>query len=602
MKEDDFVIVEGKTYDEAVQKGLKLLKCAYDDARIETLEEGKIMLGVVLKRYKLKLSSIVQNVSEMAQPEPVKKDGYFELKSNNQDVYLYVYPPVGAGAAVDPEEIAFILKKRHIENPNMEQVYKGIHSGKLFIIHIDALENNNPVDGRAIIEVSQNGMEAFVSVIPPLDGKAATKQYILEQLKSENIVFGILEDIIDTILEKEDFYQKHQIAIGREPVDGTDGKIEYLFNTDAKIKPVILEDGKVDFKELNLIQNVKSGDIVAERIMHTEGVDGITVSGKTLKAKSGKPINFKRGKNVLESSDGLTLIADKDGQVRLIDGKVTVLEVYEVTGNVDNATGNISFKGKVVVKGNVATGFKIECDGDIEVQGVVEGATLIAEGNIILHKGIQGNLSGKLISKQDIIARYMENCYAKAAGNITADAVMHCTLESKNKVVVTGKKGLIVGGVVRANSEVSAKYIGSTMATSTKIEVGVDPELKERYDELKNELESLNKNKENVIKAIELLTKLSKTGPLPADKQEILEKSKKTNAYLDEKIDKINEELIDLKYSLQSLSGGKISVSAIAYPGVKLFIGNSMYYVRDQIQCSTFLRENGEIRIAPYLG
>ncbi|AOT72936.1 hypothetical protein Gferi_00820 [Geosporobacter ferrireducens] len=445
-------------------------------------------------------------------------------------------------------------------------------------------------------------MTAVVTLLPPEGGRSLTTEEVVEKLNKNHVVFGIDENKIQEILTHERYYQKHIVATGAAPIQGTDGKINYLFNVNAKIKPEVLEDGKVDFKELNLIQNVKKGDVVAERIMHTEGTDGMTVIGRPLKAKSGKPINFKKGKNVVESSDGLQLIADEDGQVKVIEDKVSVLQVFEVNGNVDNATGNISFNGRVVVKGNVATGFKIECDGDIEVLGVVEGATLIAEGNIILHKGIQGNHSGKLISKQDIVARYMENCYAKAAGNILADAVMHCNLESKNKITVSGKRGLIVGGVVRANSEIAAKYIGSTMATSTKIEVGIDPELKERYDQLKGEMELLYKNKENVMKAVELLTKMSKMGPLPPDKEQILTKSISTNAYLEEKIEKINDELVNIKYILQTLSGGKINVSATVYPGVKLFIGNSMYFVRDQIQCSTFIRENGEIRIAPYMG
>lgn len=600
--ENNFIIVEGKTFDEAVEQGLKTLGCSREDVTIEVMEEGKSVLNVTLKKYKIKMTKAHKPVSKNAPQESLSEDGRFEMKTIDQETFLYIYPPSGLGNFVSADEIAFTLQRKQFDNINMEKLQTFTTKRELSIINVNTLISDSPMDGQVIVEISKDLMSAVVTLLPPEGGRGLTAEEVIEKLNKNHVIFGIDENKIREILRQERYYQKHIVAVGTAPIHGTDGKINYLFNLDAKIKPEILEDGKVDFKELNLIQNVKKGDVVAERIMHTEGTDGMTVIGRPLKAKSGKPINFKKGKNIVESPDGLQLIAEEDGQVKLVDDKVSVLQVFEVAGNVDNATGNISFNGRVIVKGNVATGFKIECDGDIEVSGVVEGATLIAEGNIILHKGIQGNHSGKLISKQDIVARYMENCYAKAAGNILADAVMHCNLESKNKIIVSGKRGLIVGGVVRANSEIAAKYIGSTMATSTKIEVGIDPELKERHDQLKGEMDLLYKNKENVMKAVELLTKMSKMGPLPPDKEQILTKSISTNEYLEEKIEKINDELVNIKYILQNLSEGKINVSATVYPGVKLFIGNSMYFVRDQIQCSTFIRENGEIRIAPYIG
>ena len=600
--ENSFIIVEGKTFDEAVKQGLSTLGCSQEDVSIEVIEEGKSVLNVILKKYKIKMEPIHQSASKDDTQDLLSENGHFEFKTHDQDTFLYLYPPKGSGSLVNLDEVVFVLQRKHIDSFDTQKLKNFINSRDVCIVNINALISDNPIDAQIIVEISKDIMGAYMILLPPHGGRMLTKEEVIEKLNRNHVIFGIDESKIQEILTYEKFYQKYIVAMGTAPIQGIDGRIQYLFNLDAKIKPEMLEDGKVDFKELNLIQNVKKGDIVAERILHTEGTDGTTVMGKPIKAKSGKPINFKKGKAVVESADGLQLIADENGQVKVIEDKVTVIQVFEVPGNVDNATGNISFKGRVVVKGNVATGFKIECAGDIEVYGVVEGATLIADGNIILHKGIQGNHSGKLISKQDIVARYMENCYAKAAGNILADAVMHCNLESKNKIVVTGKRGLIVGGVIRANSEITAKYIGSTMATSTKIEVGIDPELKERYDQLKAEIDILYKNKESVMKAVDLLTKMSKIGPLTPDKEQILTKSISTNAYLEEKLENVNDELVNLKCILQTLSGGKINVSSIIYPGVKLFIGNSMYFIRDQIQCSTFIRENGEIRIAPYMG
>jgi len=80
-----------------------------------------------------------------------------------------------------------------------------------------------------------------------------------------------------------------------------------------------------------------------------------------------------RGKNVLLAEDGLSLLAGIDGRVEIIDGKIHIYAVYEVSGNVDNSTGNIDFVGNVIIHGNVLTGFEVKSGGYIEVSGRVRG-------------------------------------------------------------------------------------------------------------------------------------------------------------------------------------------------------------------------------------
>ena len=50
------VIVEGNTYRTALEKGLKKLNVEPGKAKVDVLEEGKTMMGIVLKPYKLMLT------------------------------------------------------------------------------------------------------------------------------------------------------------------------------------------------------------------------------------------------------------------------------------------------------------------------------------------------------------------------------------------------------------------------------------------------------------------------------------------------------------------------------------------------------------------
>ncbi|MBB6216504.1 hypothetical protein HNQ80_002606 [Anaerosolibacter carboniphilus] len=598
----DYVVAEGKTYEEALGNALKELDTTAENVEVEIIEEGKSIFNLSVRNCKVRVTRKNVMVEKNILYNNDNENGHYELKFDENRKTLLIYPPKGTGKAVSYEEIISVLKTQGIINYDTQKIKDALGSREICSVEIEESSESDLKDAEVLVEISKDEMRAFITIIPPKGGRMVTKENVIETLTTAGVVYGIDSIAIENLMIESNFNKKVEVARGKDAIHGIDGTMQYMFDIHTKIRPEVLEDGSVNLKELHLIHNVKKGDILAIRTLPTEGVEGTTVRGRALSPKTGKQVQFKKGKNVTESTDELQLIADINGQAKLIDDKVTVLQVYEINGNVDNATGNINFNGKVVVKGNVTTGFEIRCEGDVEVHGVVEGAIIEAEGNIILHKGIQGNNSGKLVSKQDIIARYMENCYAKAYGNIQAEVVMHCKLESKGQITVSGKKGLIVGGEIRANNDIYARIIGSHMATATKLEVGIDPEIKERYDGLKEELDNLMKNIDSVNKAIDLLSKMSKVTTLPPDKQEILTKSINTKQYLDTKIESVNGELMNLKQLLQSLSNGRIHAENIIYPGVKISIGNSFYFVRDQIQRSTIVRESGEIKIIPYMG
>ena len=134
------------------------------------------------------------------------------------------------------------------------------------------------------------------------------------------------------------------------------------------------------------------------------------------------------------------------------------------------------------------SGFVVEAGGSVEVMGVVEGAIIKAGGDIILRRGMQGMGKGILISGGDIISRFIENSTVEARNDIKAEAIMHSNVKCGNKLELSGRKGLLVGGSCKVGKEIVAKVIGSHLATITDIEVGLDPTIRERYKAAKDEL------------------------------------------------------------------------------------------------------------------
>lgn len=248
------------------------------------------------------------------------------------------------------------------------------------------------------ITLSSNYYEAYITIV--LNSKDATinKEDILDALKRKNIEYGICYDTIEKIVENPSLAKHLVIAKGKEHKNGTDGRIDYKFNLNNSLKPILLSDGRVDHKNLNYVHQVRKGEILAEKIPETPGENGITVTGKIIKAKPGKAVDFKKGKNVKVSNDGWFLLSNDDGLLKFENEKISVIKVLEIKGDVGVSTGNIFFNGKIVVRGNVQIGYTVNGEEDVEIFGIVEGSKIISNGNITIHQGVHNKAT--LISKK----------------------------------------------------------------------------------------------------------------------------------------------------------------------------------------------------------
>ena len=207
---------------------------------------------------------------------------------------------------------------------------------------------------------------------------------------------------------------------------------------------------------------------------------------------------------------------------------------------------------------------------------------------------------GELICEGNLVAKFIENSLIDVKGNIQCDAIMHSHVVCGKKLEASGRKGLLVGGNFKVSDEIKAKVIGSPMATITDIEVGLNPELRKRYDILKQEHKSNIDNLEKVSQAVDLLTKISQKSELAFDKKELLTKSIQAKLQLTEKISNSNGEIKELETYLDELSKGKIKVSDVVYPGTRVTIGSSIMHVKDPLQYLTLYRANAEVKIGPY--
>lgn len=522
----------------------------------------------------------------------------YEITYREDGVYLTVYPPVSYLNKVNENDILNHVVKKGIKGYWANIVAEAVRQRDGRPVKIAEAQPEQKVDSMVEAFASEDKMQGFIQATRPEGGgQAPTFDLVMQALRDKGIVACIDEEKIKEFVGHPVYDVPVLVAKGIPPENGKNGSVHYLFDIEKDRKPIIMEDGTVNYKDINLIDNVTKDQKLAEVTPPTPGKNGINVVGTELKALDGKPAVIPRGRGVYLNPEGTELYAEIDGQLQIVDGKVNVFSVYEVPADVDNSTGNIRFIGNVSVRGNVLSGFEIEAGGDIEVNGVVEGARLRAAGNIILKRGMVGGGKGELVAGGDIIAKFIENCKVDVGGDLKAEAIMHCDVKCGNSIILGGRKGLLVGGTARVGKSVEVKYLGNQMFTQTIVEVGFDPHLRERLKLLKTELVKMEEGLAKANQAIALLNKIkAATGELSPDKRELLAKSTRTKFYHENKVMEYKKEIAEIEDKLQQGANGKIKVFGSVYPGVRVAIGNAMLYIKEETKYCTLYSDGADIR------
>ncbi len=529
--------------------------------------------------------------------ENLQADLGYSITYEKDGVYLTVYKPVDLLSRVNEADILNLIQKRKIRNYTANIVSEAVKRCDGKPVKIAEPQAETRVDCMVEAIVSQDKMKAFVVLTSPEgQGSSPTIEAVVQALYAKGVVFGMSEEKIRELVANPVYNQQVLVAEGVFAQNGKNGEVHYLIDIKKDRKPVIMEDGTVNYKEMNLIESITKGQKLAELIPPIPGKNGKNLVGTELKAIDGRPAIIPKGRNVVLSPDGQELFADIDGQLLYADAKISVFPTHEVMADVDNSTGNIKFIGNVMIRGNVLSGFEVEAGGHIEVNGVVEGATLKAGGNIILKRGMVGNNKGVIIAGGDIISKFIESSTVEARGDIKAEAIMHCDIKCGNKLELGGRKGLLVGGTVRVGRLVELKYLGNQMSTATTLEVGVDPHHRERLKFLKGDLTNMEEGLLKANQAITVLNRLKSTGELSLEKREILAKSTRARFFYENKLQEYKKEIADIEEKLQHGANGKIRVLSSVFPGVRIAIGNSMMYIKEEAHYCTLYSDGVDIR------
>ncbi|MDR1956131.1 MAG: FapA family protein [Treponema sp.] len=614
------VNTEGPTLEAAVGEAATLLNLPLKRIEYEIIGKGfSGVLGVGKKDWKIRayqklvteqytaVASVLASAdTETAAPVIVDKDGEVFVRLDDDGAKLKVRAPVMNGKRVTRGEAMRALTAKGVTEIDEDLVTTVVNEAQGIYIRVGSFKRKYTNDSMISVSITDQDMKAFITLVPPGPGGIDMSfETIMRVLRDNRVVYGIKEDFLQDFVDRPTYRMPILVAEGSQAVNGKDAYIEYFFKTTAKKGPLREgTDGRVDFRDINTIQNVVKDQPLAKKIPPQEGSVGRTVIGGYLPAKPGNDIEIPLGSNVRLGDDRATIISNINGQAMLASGTISVEPVYMVQGNVNLKTGNIIFLGTVIVTGNVEDGFSVKAQGNIEVKGSVEKADLEAEGDIIVQKGITGRNTGTVKAGKSVYARFVENAVIEA-GNmvIVSDGIINSRVDALKRIVCKGKRATIVGGHLRAAEEINAKIIGSAASnTETICEVGVDPKSKKQLDTLTENKAIREKEIEEIKLNFQTLNNiLQQRKSLPDDKELQMKELMEHHRALLAEIKEIDEELDIIQERINSVKiRGRVSASEKVFPGVKVIIRDVVETVKNEYRATTFILENDLIRVTKY--
>lgn len=450
------------------------------------------------------------------------------------------------------------------------------------------------------LSVDSSFMKAYLEQTPGDEGSGAEDvklqaEDIYDFLNDHGIIYGIDQTALTNFIENMPMNKTIMIAKGDKQINGEDGYIKYVHKSKNSISLNQDEKGNINYKELDWFIQVEENDVLAHKISPTEGIDGINIKGEIVKASKGREYQFKYGKNITVSEDGYTLTAAKSGRLEYEGEKISINDILIIKESVDTSTGNIKFGGDVIVRGDIKSGFNVDCSGSLEVMGVIEASNITAGKDIVVKGGIQGSAKSLVYCKGNLVCKFIENANILCESDIITDFIVHSNVNSSGNLLVKGKKGLIVGGEIQVKKDIITNLLGSSMGTRTDICMAVDPKQKIELTRTKSNLAEYQKDLKRLQPVIEEGKVYLQKGLLTNIKKLTFVKALEEYNTILQNITAAETQIAKLEKELSEIKYGFLTVKSKIFPGVSISIGKYKRYIKDETSACRLYVENADI-------
>ena len=442
---------------------------------------------------------------------------------------------------ITPEEFYLVRKKQK----------KIVSETKDFTPVCDILLNENETTDQKInkpvleIFIPDNKMFATLS-IKEKNRENVTIEDIHTFVKSKGINYGIVGD--DFIFEYLDNIDNQdatlRVAAGKAPLPGIPDEIECFFDNDSLRIGTITKEGVMDWKDRGKIAQVNEETLLVEIKPGGGGTPGINIYGQSILPENYQ-INITCGEGVRQTEDGRKFYSTLKGKPQIFaEGRIHVLPVLVIEGDVGVKTGHVDFDGHVEVHGVIQKDYKIKAKS-LRAKGI-QDADIMVVNDIVVVEGIFGS---KIRNNGSIKAEHIHKADIIVLGDIVVGSeIRESLIETSGKCIVAGT---IFASEISAKKGIKSKIIGSDSAGPSKFIVGVDFRARREENELKKKIE-INQKEITMVeptiitlkqKSDELNTELGKLAQVQdkyiVERRQLLESSKTDTGKADELEQKI---------------------------------------------------------------
>ena len=324
------------------------------------------------------------------------------------------------------------------------------------------------------LQTDAKGMKAYLQRVANVPLGRTGPEDVLNHLEAKGLLVD--EDVQRIVAETLDAWRadpedkgKVLLTEGVPPEKGQDGGLVWEPNCDPDRSPAGGEDGDFSHYETQLI-SVDAGSRIAPA---TAGKPGVTVFGKEVPPREGRPLQLKKLEGCHQEEKTGEIIADISGTLTRSPRGICVSQGVHIRHNVDFETGHVSSPGDVVVDGDVADLFRVTSGRNVTVRGAVNAAEIRANGDVAIagaltnhHKGIclaGGNVSLRLVDNSVVAARGAIQIDRQAVGSdLLAGGAIQCP------------SGTINGGMLVGRGGIEVNTLGSGAGAAMLVVAGVD--------------------------------------------------------------------------------------------------------------------------------
>lgn len=547
---------------------------------------------------------IIFNYKKSSDIESQTKDITFETMDDG----IYLTVPINLDSLRTIDSIINDLTQKNIVNIPIQEIENllELKSGKPVKIS-DAFSHYDEKKNK-LFKLSETPLEAILSLldVPSID-ESLTKEDIEYILRSKEISYGILSNVIEEIVKSGKIGYEYCIAKGKPQEDGEDAKIIECIKIDSTLSPLIKEDGSVDHKVLDLMETISKNTIILKKIPRKQGIAGTSIYKRTIDPKEGEEKYLVPGENTVISDDGLHLFAKKDGFLYRNKNAINVKQLFHVASNVDYSTGNINYAGDIYISGNILSGFKVESENNICINGEIEASEILStNGSITCRKGVFGKNKASVSAGNNINAEFIQEASITCSNDLTVNKNLMNVKATIGKNVFVGikKEGSIIGGEFICTGSIHTPEIGNKQMVKTiiKMEKKVNLELRQKLTKSHKHKEELQYSYSSLKNQLQMRSKLFKIKSKKTVKEkEEIEKLLKTYYPLKQNLEKLNILISKLKEEEEKENSfGEICVSKNIYPNVELHFGKLIRKISSKIGPVIFIIDGNEIVIRPY--